>query len=63
VRRFPLESLAQLDLLPASGENGLRRSMLLRFIWADEPTTDVQGVGPVAAKRIHDLLQIICFSE
>ena len=57
VRRFPIQALAQLDRLPSTGEQTLRRSVLLRFVWADGQTTDVDGIGPVAAQRIQDLLQ------
>ena len=59
VRRFALQSLAQLELLSESGAHVPQRSILLRFMWADGQTTDVHGVGPVAAKRIHDMLQLI----
>jgi len=61
VRRFSLQSLAQLDLLSASGTHVPQHGMLLRFIWADGQTTDVHGVGPAAAQRIHDMLQLFDF--
>jgi hypothetical protein len=60
VRRFSLQSLAQLELLPSTGQSVLRRSVLLRFVWADGQTTDVSGVGPAAAQRVRDLIQSLC---
>lgn len=35
VRRFPLASLAHLELQPAAGQHALRRSMRLHFEWHD----------------------------
>ncbi len=60
VRRFPLQSLVRLDRLPSPGDHVLRRSMLLRFVWADGQTTEVDGIGPLAAQRMHDILQVLC---
>jgi len=57
VRRFPLQSLDHVDLLPSPADRALRRGMLLRFVWADGRTTEVDGVGPAAARRIHAMLQ------
>lgn len=60
VRRFPLQSLAHLDLLPSPGDKVLRQNMLLRFVWDDGQTTEVDGIGLIAAQRIHDILQALC---
>jgi hypothetical protein len=59
VRRFPLQSLAHLDLLPSPGEQVLRRGTTLRFVWADGQTTSVDYVGPVAARRIQEILDLL----
>jgi hypothetical protein len=56
VRRFALQSLAQLELLSESSAHVPQRGLLLRFTWADGQITDVYSVGPVAAKRIHESL-------
>src|SRR5690349_6875141 len=60
VRRFPLQSLERLDLLPAPSEQALRRRFLLRFVWADGQVTEVDGVGPAAARHIHAFVQALC---
>lgn len=57
VRRFPLQSLAHLDLLPSPHGNGLQHSVLVRFVWTDGQITEVDGVGPIAAQRLSALLQ------
>jgi len=59
VRRFPLQSLAHLDLLPSPKDKGLQHSMLVRFVWTNGLITDVDGVGPLAAQRLHNLLQAL----
>jgi hypothetical protein len=59
VRRFPIQSLTHLDLLPSSDNPVLQQNMLLRFVWDDGQTTEVDGIGPIAAQRIHDILQAL----
>ena len=61
VRRFPLQSLMHLDLLPSPGDKALRRNMLLRFMWVDGQTTEVDGIGPIAAQRIHTIVHALCW--
>jgi hypothetical protein len=63
VCRFPLQALVHLELLPSSSGRALRRNLLLRFVWADGTTTDVEDVGPVAAHRLHGLLERLCGSK
>ena len=60
VRRFSLHSLVRVDILPSPNESVLRRSMLLRFVWADGAIVDVYNVGPVAARHVRDILQRLC---
>ncbi len=60
VRRFPLASLAHLELQPAAGQHALRRSMRLHFEWRDGRATDVDGVGPAAARRVYGLVRQLC---
>jgi hypothetical protein len=59
-RRFLLQSLVHLDLLPSSNDKVLGRNMRLRFVWVDGQTTEVDGIGPIAAQRIHDILRVLC---
>ena len=59
-RRFPLRSLAHLDLLPSSRDKVLRRNMFLRFVWIDGQRTEVDGVGPIVAQRIRGILHALC---
>jgi len=62
-RHFPLHALARLELVPSSSGPALRRNFLLRFVWLDGATTEVEGVGPVAAHRALGLLQRLCRSR
>ena len=59
-RRFPLQSLVHFDLLPSPHDKVPGHTMLLRFVWVDGQTTEVDGVGPIAAQRIHVVLQALC---
>lgn len=59
IRRFPLRDFARLDVLPSPNDRSLRRSQLLRFVWIDGQMTDVDGVGPIAARRIAYVLQAL----
>lgn len=57
VRRFPLDTLDGVELLPSPGGGAaLGRTLLLRLRWRDGQTLDVDGVGPIAARRITTLL-------
>jgi hypothetical protein len=62
-RHFPLQALVRLELLPSSSGRALRRNLLLRFVWVGSATTDVEDVGPVAAHRLHGLLERLCGSK
>lgn len=59
VRKVSLKLFARLDILPSPGDRAMQRSKLLRFVWIDGQTTDVDGVGPVAAQRIQYVLQAL----
>lgn len=59
VRRFPLTTLARLDVIDGMREGRPQRDVELRFVWMDGETTVVQGLGPVAAQRIQYLLKVL----
>ena len=59
-RRFPLQSLVHLDLLPSPSDNVPGQNMLLRFVWVDGQPTEVDGIGPIAAQRIRSILRALC---
>lgn len=59
-RRFPLQSLVHLDQLPSPGDKVTGRNMLLRFVWVDGQVTEVDGIGPIAAQRIHAIVRALC---
>ncbi len=63
VRRFPLHLLVGVELQPSPGERLLTKSTLLRLTWSDGEVTDVDGVGPIAAQRIRDILTALCKIE
>ncbi len=56
VKRFPIYLLVAVELQPSPSERPLHRSMVLRLVWGDGTVTDVDGVGPIAAQRIRDIL-------
>ncbi len=59
VRRFPLQSLMQIELLPALPSESMRHHRRIRFRWDDGQSTEVAGIGPLAAQRIYALLHAL----
>ncbi len=59
VRRYPLKQLARVDIEPSPGDGPIKRNRCLRFVWIDGQITEVDGVGPIAAERIHYVLSAL----
>jgi hypothetical protein len=59
VRRYPLKQLARIDIEPSPGDGPIKRNKCLRFVWIDGQVTEVDGIGPIAADRIHYVLSAL----
>lgn len=59
VRRFPLQSLMHIELLPSLQSKGMQHHMCVRFVWDDGQSTEVDGIGPIAAQRMSDMLHAL----
>lgn len=60
VRRYPIQGLAAVELQPSPDDQVLNRSILLRLRWHDGQIIEVDGLGPIAADRVRNILQALC---
>jgi hypothetical protein len=63
VKHIPIHLIIGVDLQPSPSERLLNRSTLLRLVWGDGNVTEVDGIGPIAAQRVRDLLRTLSKKE